>query len=254
MTSESVVDASVAPPLRMQDAGQDTEVSDTRKFIRGPRLRAIIGHLTLSVLTASVIPGLLFYLCLVTGSIWMALIAALAWCYGAITWRVATRRRASGLLLLTAAGLTLRTAVAFASGDAYLYLLQPVINNAIVAVLFLASLATARPVVARLAADFYPMNADVANRARVQHLFWNLTLLWAMVCLAKAVVTLWLLQSQSVETFVAVKSVLFLAITIAATAATLSSAVWVARKEGLLRPKPVEDLPGVRGAGVMAQV
>ena len=211
-------------------------MSGTAKVIRRPRLRAIIGHLALSLLTASVIPGVLFYLCLVVGSVWMALIAALAWCYGAITWRMATRRRASGLLFLTAAGLTLRTAVAFASGDAYIYLLQPVINNAVVAALFLASLATARPVVARLAADFYPMNADVANRARVQRLFWNLTLLWAMVCLAKSAVTLWLLQSQSVETFVAVKSVLFLAITVAATAATLSSAVWVARKEGLLTP------------------
>jgi uncharacterized membrane protein len=236
------------PPVRTQTAGQDPQMSGTTKVIRGPRLRAIIGHLSLSLLTASVIPGVLFYLCLVTGNVWTALIAALAWCYGAITWRMATRRRASGLLLLTAAGLTLRTAVAFASGDAYLYLLQPVINNAVVAALFLASLATARPVVARLAADFYPMNADVANRARVQRLFWNLTLLWAMVCLAKSVVTLWLLHSQSVETFVAVKSVLFLAITVAATAATLSSAVWVARKEGLLTTRTVEDLPGVRPA------
>jgi uncharacterized membrane protein len=52
--------------------------------------------------------------------------------------------------------------LAFASGNTYIYFLQPVISNVILALLFLLSLATTRPVVARLAADFYPMSADVA--------------------------------------------------------------------------------------------
>ncbi|MGH8970526.1 MAG: hypothetical protein ACRDV1_11315 [Actinomycetes bacterium] len=83
------------------------------------------------------------------------------------------------------------------------------------------------------------MDAQVANRPRVQRLFWNLTLLWAVVCLAKAAVTLWLFQSQSVETLVAAKTILFIAITGAAVAATVSTAIRVARKEGLLTPRQV---------------
>jgi hypothetical protein len=185
---------------------------------------------------ANVIPGALFYLCLVTVNVWAALVAALVWCYAAITWRMATRRRASGLLFLTVAGLTARTVFSFATGGIYLYFLQPVIIDGVLAALFLLSLATARPVVARLAGDFYPMSEDVAKRPRVQRLFWNLTLLWAIVCLAKGAATLWLLQSQSTATFVAVKSALLLVMTVAATIVTLFAAVRVARLEGLLRP------------------
>ena len=199
-----------------------------------PRLRRVIGHLTLSLLCANVVPAILFYLCLVTMNVWAALVAALAWCYGAIGWRLATRRRMSGLLVLTVVGLTAKTAMTFASGDTYLYFIQPAISNALIASAALLSLASARPFVARLAADFYPMTDDLAGRPRLQRLFWHLTLMWAMVCLAKAVMTLWLYESQSLTTFVVMKSALFLAMTVVAAAVTIVAAVKVARREGLL--------------------
>ena len=199
-----------------------------------PRLRRIIGHLALSLLTANVIPGVLFYVCLVSINVWAALVAALAWCYGAIGWRMLTRRRMSGLLAITVIGLTAKTALTFASGDTFLYFAQPALNNGVIAVVALLSLATARPLVARMAADFYPMDDDVAQRPRVQQLFWRLTLMWALVFLGKAVVTLWLLESQAVATFVLVKGLVFLAVTVLAVAATVLAAVRVARREGLL--------------------
>ena len=199
-----------------------------------PRLRAIIRHLALSLLWANVIPAALFYVCLVAGSVWAALIAALIWCYGAMAWRLTTRRRTSGLLWLTAAGLTMKTVLTFATGSTLLYFAQPAANDALVAVLFLVSLATARPVVARLAGDFYPMTDDVAKRPRMQSLFWRLTLLWAVICLTKAVVTIWLLESMSLMTFVAVKTVITPAIAILGAALTVAIAFRVARSEGLL--------------------
>jgi hypothetical protein len=210
-----------------------------------PQLKAIIGHLALSLLTAMVIPGVVFYICLVSLSVWAALIAALAWCYGAIAWRMATKRRASGLLALTVAIMTVRTAIALASGDTFLYFLQPVVTDALVATGFFVSLATARPIVARLAADFYPMDSEIAERPRVQRLFWHLTVLWAFVCLCRAGVTFWLLQSQSLVTFVVLKQLSLFALTVVAVTATVSAAVWVARKEDLLTPagkRPI-DLP-----------
>ena len=147
--------------------------------VERPHFRNIVKHLSISILMANVIPSVLFWACMMVGSVWLALIAALAWCYGAMAWRLSTKRRASGLLLLTVVGLTAKTAFALASGSTFVYFLQPAITDGIIAALFLSSLTTARPVVARLAGDFFPMDADIAERPRIQRLFWNLTLFWA---------------------------------------------------------------------------
>src|SRR5882724_10141970 len=69
--------------------------------VERPHLGAIVRHLSLSLLMATVIPSLLFYACLVAGDIWAALIAALTWCYGAMAWRIRTKRPRSALLWIT---------------------------------------------------------------------------------------------------------------------------------------------------------
>src|SRR5437763_14303163 len=122
-----------------------------------PRIRAILRHLGLSLLWANVVPAALFYACFALGNVWAALVAALVWCYGAMAWRVSTRRRTSGLLWLTAIGLTVKAALSVATGSTFLYFVQPAVNDATVGLLFLISLTTARPVVARLAGAFSPM-------------------------------------------------------------------------------------------------
>jgi hypothetical protein len=205
-----------------------------------PRFGAIMRHLGLSILMANVIPSVLFYLCLVAGNVWTALIAALIWCYGSMAWRLSTRRRASGLLLLTVIGLTAKTVLALASGSTFVYFLQPAITDGVVAALFLISLATARPIVARLAGDFFPMSADIAARPRIQRLFWNLTLFWALICVAKSAATVWLLESMPTVTFVAAKEILILTMLLIGTSVTVASAFRVAKSEGLLhKPAPV---------------
>lgn len=213
---------------------QETASDATAVSARRPRLRTVLGHLALSLLWANVIPGVLFYGCMVLGNVWTALVAALVWCYGAMAWRVSTRRRTSGLLWLTAVGLTVKTALTVATGSTFLYFVQPAVNDATVGLLFLISLATARPVVARLAGDFFPMTDDVARRPRIQQLFWRLTLIWAFICLIKAAATLWLLDSMPLMTFVEVKTVLTPAIAAVGALATVVIAFRVARHEGLL--------------------
>jgi hypothetical protein len=183
---------------------------------------------------ANVVPSALFYLCLRAGNVWAALIAALVWCYGAMAWRVTTKRPTSMLLTIALIGLTGKTILAFASGSTFIYFLQPAVNDAAVAALFTLSLVTARPVVARLAADFYPMTADVAGRPRIQQLFWRLTLLWAVLALLKSAVTVWLLESMPTSEFVAVKGGFILAVILAGTVVTVAAAAKVARAEGLL--------------------
>ncbi len=74
--------------------------------------------------------------------------------------------------------------------------------------------------------------------AHVSEFFWQLTGLWAAVCLGKAVMVLWLLLSQSMETFVLAKSISVLALNAVAVVTTIAAAAVVARKEGLLGPLP----------------
>jgi uncharacterized membrane protein len=188
----------------------------------------------MSLLIAVGIPAAVFYSFFVLVDVWTAIIAALVWSYGAIAWRAATRRRVSGLLVLAALLLTGRTALSVVADSTWLYFLQPVISDGVVAALFLLSLASTRPMVARLAGDFYPMDHELASRPRVRRLFRNLTILWAVLGLTKAAMTLWLLQSQSLQTFVLVKSVAMLTINVLAAFATIGLAAMVARKEGLL--------------------
>ena len=199
-----------------------------------PDLPAVVRRVGLSLLVACAVPGALFYACLRLDGVWTAIFVALAWSYGAIAWRALTGRRPSGLLLLTALLLTARTLLSLAVGSTFLYFLQPIISDAVVGAAFLLSLATARPMVARLAGDFYPMDDELHVRPRIRRLFRTLTVLWAALCLTKAALTLWLLESTSLQTFVLVKSVSALSINALAAAATVGLAVLVARKEGLL--------------------
>ncbi len=197
-------------------------------------LVSILRRVGITLLVACVIPAVVFTTTMLVIDIRAALIAALLWSYGAVFWQMATGRRKSGLLILTVAVVTLRTSVALATGSTFLYFLQPIATDALLATVFFGSLATARPVVSRLAGDFYPITAELAQRPRIRRLFWHLTFMWAALSLTKAVMTYWLLQSQSVEAFVVIKSASVLSINAIAVGTTICAAVWVARKEGLL--------------------
>jgi intracellular septation protein A len=199
-----------------------------------PSLRSVIIGIAISVSIACLIPAVLFYVVLVTMSVDAALVVALAWTCGAVAWRRATSRAPSGLLALTLAIMVVRTVTTLASGNTFIYFLQPVVSDGVVAVVFLLSLLTTRPVVARLAGDFYPMTLDLASRPRIRRLLWRLTLLWGIVCLTRGLVGFWLLESQSLMTFVLVKNITLISITLLATVATVAAATMVARKEGLL--------------------
>ncbi|WP_121257628.1 VC0807 family protein [Nocardioides ferulae] len=208
-----------------------------------PGLLTVVRRVSLSLLIAVVVPAVLFYGVFVLAGVWAAIVVALGWSYGAIAWRAVTGRRTSGLLILAAVLLTGRTLLSVVADSAWLYFFQPIISDGLVAGLFLLSLASARPMVARLAGDFYPMDHELAMRPRVRRLFRNLTIMWAVLGLAKAGMTLWLLQSQSLETFVLVKSVSMLTINVVAAFATIGLAALVARQEGLLGPARLQPVP-----------
>jgi len=199
-----------------------------------PSLGSILVRLAVNLLVAVVVPGVIFYLALVAAGLNAAVLLALGWAAGALVWRRVSGRPVSGLLVLTVAVMAARTAFTLVTGNGFIYFFQPVLTDGALGALFLVSVVTARPLVARLAADFYPMNDDVAGRPRIRRLFRYLTLMWAFVILAKGAVTLYLLESQSMVSFVLFKNLAMLALTIGAVAVTVAAAMQVARKESLL--------------------
>jgi hypothetical protein len=201
-----------------------------------PHLKDVVAHTVVSLVVAVVAPAVLFSATLVIFNVDAAVIAALVWIVVAMCWRWATGRPVSGLLLLTLGIMTIRTAFTLATGNTFVYFVQPVFADATVAAIFLGSLWTARPIVARLAPDFYPMDAALAARPRIRRLFRRLTLLWGLVIVIKGSVTLWLLVSLSTVDFVLIKSSAITTLTLVAAAATVGLSAIVGRQEGLLRP------------------
>ncbi len=199
-----------------------------------PHLGAIVKRVAVSITVACAIPAALFYTVFAVKGVWVAIAFALTWSYGAIAWRALTGRRTSGLLLLTAAVMTGRTLISVAAGSTFLYFLQPIVTDAAIGVVFMGSLFTARPLVARLAGDFYPMTEEVAERPGVQRLFRVLTAMWALLYLSKATFTLWLLMSASLADFVLIKSITVTLVNFSAAGATILIASAVGRREGLL--------------------
>lgn len=191
-----------------------------------PRLRSLARHASRHVLEATLIPLGLFYLALALAGIWAALVAALAWSYLAVGRRLATRQRVPGLLVLGAFGITARTAISAATGNVFVYFLQPTLTTVGIAGLFLLSLPTGRPMAERLAADFCPLPPRFLAHPGVRRFFLRLTVLWGFVQLANAGLTLLLLLSQPLETFVWAKSLTSLALTGTAIAV---SALWFRR-------------------------
>jgi hypothetical protein len=201
-----------------------------------PQLRDVVARVAVSVATAVVAPTALFATTLVLFNITTAVLVALAWMAGAMCWRRTSKRPISGLLVLTLGIMTIKTGVTLATGNTFIYFVQPVFVDLLVSTVFLGSLLSSRPIVARLAPDFYPMDATLAASPAIRGLFRRLTLLWGLVILVKGTVTFWLLTSLSTVDFVLIKGAAILTLTLLAATTTIVWSVIVARQEGLLIP------------------
>ena len=198
------------------------------------------------LLEATVVPGAIFYLSLVLGGLGAAYIGALAWVYGCLLARLIRRRAASPLLVLAVVALTVRTAVAIGSGSAFVYFMQPILGALVIGAVFLASLLRGRPLIARLAGDFWPISPEMAENAGVRSLFRRLTALWAVVNITTAATTFVLLMALPLAAFVAVKQAAALGITVIGVTVTISLSHRTACREGFVTaPKAKASLVGL---------
>jgi hypothetical protein len=144
-----------------------------------------IGGLRPTVLRAArllvetvLVPTALLAVLLHTTGLVTGLSAVLGWCFLTVAVRWLQGRRLPGTLLLCVAMLTSRSCVALVMSSAVVYLLQPAVGSAIMALLFLGSAAIGRPVTARLARDFIALPAHLFHRHGVRRMFTQVSLVW----------------------------------------------------------------------------
>jgi intracellular septation protein A len=184
-----------------------------------PTPKAMLRHAGPNVLEAKVLPLAIFLAALEASGHTGAVLAALVWTLVVLCYRVVSRQRVSGLIVLSACSLIVRTFLALATGSMAVYFLQPILTTVIVGLAILISVPLGRPLVERLAYDFCPLDAETAAHPSVKRFFTCFSLMWAAASFANAGVTVWLLETQSTATFVTVKSVLGPALTALAVAA-----------------------------------
>jgi hypothetical protein len=186
------------------------------------------------VLEATLVPSILFYLLLVTFGARVAMVGVLVWTFVAVARRLVRGRALPVILMLTTVGLTVRTLVGLISGSTFAYFVQPIASTVVLAVVFGGSVLIGRPLVARFASDFCHITPEIGGRPRVVRLFRGLTLLWAGVHLVTSAATFAMLVSMPTATYVLVKTVACLTITLAAIVVTVSCSIRTARTENLV--------------------
>jgi hypothetical protein len=176
----------------------------------------------------------LFYLFLATVGVRWGMIAGLAWFYAAILRRMTSGQRLSGLLLMAAVLLTARTAIAFATGSAFIYFLQPTLGTFLVSGLFLVSVPLGKPLAERLAHDFCALPDSLMTNVRMKRFFLRISLLWAFTYLVNGATMIYLLTTKSIGTYLMVRSFVSLTLTVAAIAASTLYFFRSLRDEGIV--------------------
>ena len=231
---DSLVAGGRAPDDRVMLVAAPNGDAGARASLSKVRVLKMIGRRSLpALLEATVIPSVLFYVALVAFGPVQAMCAALAWAYGSVLRRLVSRRRVPGVLQLAVAGLTIRTIVGLLSGT-FMYFLQPIATTVALSLVFLVSMRFGIPMIARMASDFCPLDEEISARPGVIGLFSGLTLMWAGVHLLSAGTTFAMLVSLPTPTFVALRSIVSLTITVIAVMLTVAWAIRTARSENLV--------------------
>lgn len=196
------------------------------------------------MLEATIIPGVLFYASLRWSGVGLAYLTAVGWLYACLVRRCVLRHRIPALLVIGAVGITVRTLVAVWTGSTFVYFVQPVAVTVATGCVFGASLVVGQPLIGRFAGDFWLVTPEVAANRAVLSLFRGLTALWAAVNIVTAAITLVLLITLPVTTFVVVKQVSGIAVTIAAIYLTIRWSHRTACREGIVRAPRRAVVPG----------
>jgi hypothetical protein len=171
-------------------------------------------------------PTALFLLLVNTAGVGAAIAGGFFWSASVIVVRRLLGRRVPTLVFVGLGVLFLRTALALATGSSFLYFLQPTLGTGTVGLVILASALAGRPIVLRLARDFCPLPEDSMGDPHLRRFFLGISFMWGVTQLLNAGITLWLLVSQSVSTYVITRTAMSWGLTAGAIGI---SVVWFLR-------------------------
>jgi len=170
--------------------------STPRLVVMPARLRLaldVVRHLGEAV----IVPLGLFYAVVVTLGLDTALLAALGWALLAVVVRLVRGTRPPVLLLAATAMALLQAGITFAANSATVYFLQPTAATYAFGAALLVTLPWERPLIQRLAHEFCPLPDDVLGTTHLRRFFQRLSVLWGVVLLVNASLTLGLLLTLS---------------------------------------------------------
>lgn len=183
-----------------------------------PRLTSMLWHALPRFVEGVIAPVAVFYAAFVLLGLNGALVAAVMWVYGGIGWRLYHDREVPGMLLLAALGVTVRAVLAAITGNPVVYFLQPTLGTLLVSMTFLASVPMGRPLARKIAADMVALPEAFLRHERAHRFFLRISLLWSLVLLMNASISLWMLFHESIGTYLWVRTGLVAALGAAAAA------------------------------------
>ena len=148
------------------------------------------------LLETVIVPTVLLAVLLPTAGLVVAMSAALGWCYLAVAVRWIRGGQMPGTMLLAVSMLSGRAAIALATSSAFVYLLQPALGSAVMALLFVGSALIGRPITLKLARDFVHVPHHVIDRKPVRVMFVQVALLWGLGRLVDAGMSLAFLHTS----------------------------------------------------------
>lgn len=177
-----------------------------RTTIHLPSIGSLLRHAGRPLLESTLIPLGLFWVLFTRVGFDAGLIAALSWSGLAIGRRLVLRRPVPAILVISTLLLIARTLVGLFTGSAFLYFLQPTVQNFVFAAALLVTLGLDRPLLAKLADDFCAFPTSLTGHPQMKRFFKRVSLLWATVFLVNGVTTLVVLATQTVGNYLMVST------------------------------------------------
>jgi len=177
-----------------------------RTTIHLPSIGSLLRHAGRPLLESTLIPLGLFWVLFTHVGFDAGLLAALAWSALAIGTRLVLRKPVPAILVISTLLLLARTLVGLFTGSAFLYFLQPTVQNFVFAAALLVTLGLDRPLLAKLADDFCAFPAALTGHPQMKRFFKRVSLLWAFVFMINGVTTLIVLATQTVGNYLMVST------------------------------------------------
>jgi hypothetical protein len=225
-------------PIGSQPALRALVISDHPDGLAGPTLHLprpllVLRHAVPVILESVIAPVAAYYCVLLIAGFRGALISALIWSYLLMARRVLRRERVSTLLMLGTALLTVRTAISFITGSAFVYFIQPTASAFAAAVLLVLTALVGRPFTQRFTNDFCPLTPELLARPSVHRFFIRVSFLWAVTMFLNGAVVLTLLLTASTRSFPLERLAATLSLTAGAIFLSITSFVRSMRHDGI---------------------